>query len=131
MKTYVFSATVKHGDQHGRTIGYPTINLDPILWPNDLQPGVYLSKVTVSDKEYIGALYFGPRSIKGETKNVFEITLLDFSSTIYGEVVSVQVGDFVREPIEYQPGKQHESALKEQIADDISKVIQLGRLRWP
>lgn len=131
MKTYVLSAAVKHGDQHGRTIGYPTINLDPTLWPTELHPGVYVSKVTVEDKDYLGALYFGPRSIKGETKNVLEITLLDFSSTVYGEVVSVQVGDFVREPIDYQPGKQNESALKEQIADDISKVIQLARLRWP
>ncbi|HNQ16731.1 MAG TPA: riboflavin kinase [Candidatus Woesebacteria bacterium] len=131
MKTYVVSAKVKHGDQHGRSIGHPTINLDSTLWPADLQPGVYASKVTLGEKQYLGALYFGPRSIKAETKNILEITLFEFSDTIYGEVVSVLVGDFVREPIEYQPGKQNENALKEQIADDVSKVMQLGRLRWP
>lgn len=131
MKTYVLSATVKHGDQHGRSIGYPTINLDPTLWPNDLQPGVYVSKVTIADKDYLGALYFGSRSIRGETKNVLEITLLEFSGAIYGELVSFQIGDFIRPPIDYQPGKQNEYKLKKQIADDISRVKKLGRLRWP
>ncbi len=119
----VITAKVLTGDQHGRSIGYPTINLDPTLWPADLQPGVYASKVTFGEKQYLGALYFGPRSIKGESKNVFEITLLEFSGSIYGEIVSVLIGDFVRPPIEYQPGKLNESELQKQIADDISRII--------
>ncbi len=122
MKSNVIVAAVKHGDQHGRSIGYPTINLDPILWPSELQPGVYASRVAINEKQYLGALYYGPRSIKGETKNVLEITLLEFSSEIYGQDVAVEVGNFVRAPIEYQPGKHHESALQKQIADDVKKI---------
>src|SRR3989344_2252359 len=36
-------ATVLRGDQTGRTIGFPSLNLDPALWPNRLRenPGVY------------------------------------------------------------------------------------------
>lgn len=131
MKPYLLCARVKRGDQHGLSIGFPTINLDVALWPIDLKPGVYASKVTVCEKDYLGALYFGPRSIKGETKNVLEITLLDFSDTIYGESVVVVVGDFVRSPIMYQTGKLNESALQKQIVQDISEVQRLGRLHWP
>ncbi len=125
-----FSAMVKHGDQHGRSIGYPTINLDPELWPVDFASGVYASKVTIDGKVYLGALYFGPRTIRGETKNVLEITLLNFSSEVYGVEVAVEVGSFVRPPIDYQPGKRNESELQKQIADDILHVIQLGKTRW-
>ncbi|MCA9372674.1 riboflavin kinase [Candidatus Woesebacteria bacterium] len=121
-----FRATILHGDQHGRTIGFPTINMDPELWSSEFQPGVYASRVTISGETYIGALYFGPRTIKSETKNVLEITLLDFSAEIYDQVVVVEVGDFIRAPIVYEPGSFSEAKLQQQIASDVAQIQKLN-----
>lgn len=117
------------GDQHGRTIGFPTINLDPELWPSKLQPGVYASRVTVAEQTYLGALYFGPRTIKSETTNVLEITLLDFSAEIYDRVVQVEVGDFIRAPIVYEPSSFSQAKLQQQIASDVDQIKKLNPQR--
>lgn len=130
MHSHFLSAIVETGDRHGRTIGYPTINLDPTLWPESLKPGVYASYVTLDGKSYLGALYFGPRSIKGETKSVLEINLLDFVGDIYNQAVKVEIWDFVRSPIEYRPGQTNEIKLQQQIKNDILSVRKLGNLRW-
>jgi len=123
MKTlFSLNGTVLTGDQHGRTIGYPTINLDPSLWPAHFQPGVYASTVVIKNTAFLGALYFGSRSIKGETRSVLEITLLDYSGNLYHQKVEVRVGDFIRPPIEYVPTKSDETKLQRQIQSDIREI---------
>lgn len=129
MHSHFLSAVVEHGDRHGRTIGYPTINLDPTLWPEALEPGVYASYVTLDEKSYLGALYFGPRSIKGETKSVLEINLLDFTGDVYGQTVRVEIGEFIRAPIGYKPNQHDETELQQQINKDISTIRELAKTR--
>lgn len=130
MHQFILSAVVKHGDRHGRQIGFPTINLDSLLWPKSEPAGVYACRVTIAKKTYLGALYFGPRSIKGETQSVLEINLLDFAGDVYGQTAKVELGDFIRSPIEYSPDQTNEIKLQQQIKNDILLVRKLGNLRW-
>ncbi|HEX7018044.1 MAG TPA: riboflavin kinase [Patescibacteria group bacterium] len=96
------SAKVIHGEKVGRTIGFPTANLDIQLTEEDLKPGVYLAKVT-SDQDrstiYNGLAYFGPRYIFGEQVNSFEVYLYDFEGDLYNQTLEIALTDYLREPM--------------------------------
>ncbi|HET9947203.1 MAG TPA: riboflavin kinase [Patescibacteria group bacterium] len=91
-----YNASVLHGNKLGKTIGYPTLNLDETILPKNKKQGVYACLVTYKSKIYTGALYLGPRSVLGETKRVLEIHLLHFSEDIYNETVSFCLKHFIR-----------------------------------
>jgi len=114
------SATVLRGDQVGRTIDFPSLNLDSTLMPSTLQkkPGVYSSRVRIGATEYTGALYYGPRLVKGETHNVLEIHVLDFNQEIYGETIAFIVDEFVRPPLDFASLE----GLKQQLGEDVARV---------
>lgn len=117
-----YSSQVFKGDQSGRTIGFPTINLDPSVIPQHMQQGVYAAIVKHQGKQYIGALYLGPRLVVGETKTVLEIHLLDFDKEIYGENVSFQIKDFVRGILDFASFDE----MKQQLQKDITAIQRLG-----
>ena len=113
-----YTSKIYKGNQIGRTITVPTINLDPDTLPQDFKQGVYAALVTYNGKIYTGALYFGPRLLLGETKNVLEINLLDFDADIYGETVSFQVKNFIRGIKNFTSME----AMQKQIGLDIDKI---------
>jgi len=116
--------TILHGDQTGRTIGFPTINLDPTIIDSNidsLEKGVHAAWVKIHDTLYKGALYFGPRIVKNETHNVLEIHVLDFDKEVYGETVMFEIINFVRPIMNFDSIEE----LKDQIKKDITSVKDL------
>lgn len=109
-----YEGTVDEGKKLGRTIGFPTLNLDPSLLPLTTPTGVYAALVKYRNREYKGALYYGPRLVLGEKKNVLEIYLLDFNQDIYGEKLRFVLKKFLRSP---QPFADLDS-LKKQLLQD-------------
>jgi len=114
------SATVLSGDKTGRTINSPTINLDPNLMPSPERnrPGVYGCLVKVDNAIYRGALYFGPRLVKGETENVLEIFILDFCKNIYNQTIQFRVELFIRPPENFDSLEK----LRETITTDVALI---------
>jgi riboflavin kinase/FMN adenylyltransferase len=92
------SGPVIHGAHLGRTIGYPTANLEP---PHELVPladGIYVSEVYLPNQA--GArpamTYVGTRpTVNGGTRLV-ETHLLDFDGDLYGQIIRVDVLEHVR-----------------------------------
>ena len=82
-----YRTKVLPGLKLGRTIGFPTLNLDPEILPEDTPLGVHASLVTYNGQTYQGALYYGPRLVLNETKTILEIFLLGFDQEIYGEEI--------------------------------------------
>jgi FAD synthase len=113
-----YHSTVHHGDKKGRTISFPTVNLDPGVWPVDHQPGVYAAEVTIANHSFKGALYYGPRTTQSETHHVLEIFLLNFSQEIYGETISFRLHKFIRPVLHFNSFEE----LKAQIATDVLDV---------
>lgn len=111
-----------HGDRTGHTLGFPTANLDPKLVATISKDGIYAGTVQYGDKEYLGAIYLGPRLTLGEVNRVFEIHLLDFSGDLYGQSLSFTIDTFIRPPKNFTTV----AALKQQLADDISAVRRLA-----
>lgn len=99
---YFFEGTVIKGDQLGRTIGYPTANLqlgnEEKLVPGD---GVYAVEVValplILYKPRIrGMMYIGSRPVVNGKRRVIEVNLFDFNEDIYDTILRVYVKYFIR-----------------------------------
>lgn len=91
---------VIRGEQVGRTIGFPTANINTQIDEENLDAGVYIGECEIVGKKYYCLPYFGPRLIFSETQNVFEIYIYDFDDQIYDQNVRVTLLKFQRAPIQ-------------------------------
>jgi riboflavin kinase / FMN adenylyltransferase len=96
-----YEGIVISGSQLGRTLGFPTANLDANLLTHVTREGVYAASVRIDGQAYTGALYIGPRLILDETRRVLEIFVLDFEGDLYGKTLDFQLGTFVRGPMDF------------------------------
>ncbi len=93
---YGIRGTVVRGAGRGRTIGVPTINLEPPDARKLLPPdGVYAVRVKLQGRGtgegalFGGMMNQGPRPTFGEHARTLEIHLFDFDGELYGETVHV------------------------------------------
>lgn len=87
-RPYSLSGTVVHGDQRGRTIGYPTLNLSPLSHHKLLPPdGVYAVRVELPDGTFGGMLNLGPRPTFGDAARRVEAHVFDAAHDWYGAPV--------------------------------------------
>ncbi|MDO4728052.1 MAG: bifunctional riboflavin kinase/FAD synthetase [Bacteroidota bacterium] len=94
---YGFDAQVVRGNQLGRTIGFPTANLEP-LDKDKIIPftGVYIVKVLLRGEVYKGMMNIGNRpTIEGD-KLTYEVHILDFEEDIYDCEVRVEFEQRIR-----------------------------------
>jgi riboflavin kinase/FMN adenylyltransferase len=96
-REYNLTGTVIKGQQLGRTIGYPTANLqvdDPVkLIPAN---GVYAVDVIHAGQTYGGMLNIGFRPTVAGTYQTIETYIFDFDKDIYGEHMTLLFRDFLR-----------------------------------
>ena len=114
---YFVKGMVKHGNQIGRTIGIPTINLIP---PEEklLPPfGVYVSEVAIGEERYQGVTNVGCKpTIEGNNPVGVETHLLDFREDVYEKVVTVEFLTMIREERRFDSIEK----LQEQMMNDIA-----------
>lgn len=96
--TFCFKGNVIHGEKVGRTIGFPTANLDFLPTVKELKLGVYFGFVKIGEKSFHCLAYFGPRYIFGEEKNNFEVYIYDFDDDIYGQELVGELTAYIRPP---------------------------------
>jgi riboflavin kinase / FMN adenylyltransferase len=95
-RSYTLVGQVVTGKQIGRTIGFPTANLQ--LPPDKFLPryGVYAVKVNYNDSDFLGVMNIGCRpTVAGELPTV-EVHLLDWSGDLYHQTITVNVEAFLR-----------------------------------
>lgn len=100
--SYSVSGTVVHGKKIGRTIGYPTANIetDPVkLLP---KKGAYIVEVFVKDKYYKGMLSIGTNPTVNGEKLTVEVYILNFDGDIYNEKITVAFRDFLHDEIKFE-----------------------------
>lgn len=88
---YLLNGVVIHGDERGRTIGFPTANLKP-EHPRKVIPkkGVYAVKVRVGDNWFGGMMNIGVRpTFDGNTYRL-EVNIFDFDQMIYGQTIQIR-----------------------------------------
>jgi riboflavin kinase / FMN adenylyltransferase len=127
---FFFEGRVVTGNKMGRTIGYPTANLE-VRDPEKLLPanGVYAVKANISENDYpdqkffiasgsspalSGMMNIGFRPTIGGTSRTIEVNLFNFNKDIYGKDLVIFVSRYLR-------GEQKFSgleALREQLKKD-------------
>lgn len=115
---------VQHGDKRGRTIGFPTANVE---LGEQLIPklGVYAVRAAVDDggdPVWIDAVAnLGRRPTVDGLKLSFEVHLFDFAGDLYGKHLRVQMIGFVRAERKFDGL----DALKAQIAADAATAREM------
>lgn len=119
---FTIHGMVVEGQRLGRTIGYPTANIDA-MDPDKIIPGygVYAVQVTVRNQTYTGMLNIGSRPTVNHNADhrTVEVNLFDFSDDIYGEPVEVVFYHKLREEQKFASL----DALKEQLSQDRINTI--------
>ena len=113
-RPYVLDGIVVHGLQRGRTLGFPTANLDT---ENELLPpdGVYATLATLDGVEYPSVTNIGVRpTFHLPSAIVVETHVLDMDRDLYGKPIRVAFVHHIRDERTFDGVE----ALKAQIAAD-------------
>ena len=116
-RPYTVSGRVMHGQKLGRQLGVPTANVRMHRFPCPLR-GVYAVEVTGQTLKAQGVCNVGLRPTVCGQQPVLETHLFDFDKDIYGQLLTVEFKQFIREERKFDGIDQ----LKEQIFKDIEEV---------
>ena len=125
---YFFEGVVAEGNKLGRTIGYPTANInisdDEKLVPGN---GVYAVEINLQfamsnlqSETFKGMMNIGVRPTVDGTKRSIEVNIFDFDENIYGQTIRVCVKAHLRSEVKFSGL----DALKEQLAKDAVEAKQ-------
>ena len=114
----VVEGVVIGGNRLGRTLGFPTANMD-VADRNDLANGVYRSEVEIDGCRYRAMSNVGVRpSVDGRTR-LLETHIFDFHGDLYGRVLRVALIEKIRDERKFSSVEELRAQLeydKEQIA---------------
>jgi riboflavin kinase/FMN adenylyltransferase len=120
-RPYAIEGVVQHGDKVGRTIGYPTANID---MGNYLRPayGIYAVRGRLADGTMLeGAANLGVRPSFDPPRELLEPYFFDFDGDLYNQSIEVALVDFLRPEARFDDL----DALKAQMALDCDKAKAL------
>ncbi len=100
--SYSVSGKVVHGKKLGRTIGYPTANIEAENIKLLPKKGAYIVEVFVDNQQYKGMLSVGTNPTVNGEKLTVEVYILDFEGDIYDEKITVKFRDFLHEEIKFE-----------------------------
>lgn len=100
-RPFAIQGVVQHGDKVGRTIGYPTANVD---MSNYLRPayGIYAVRGRLADGRVLaGAANLGIRPSFDPPKELLEPFFFDFAEDLYGQTIEVELIEFLRPEVKF------------------------------
>lgn len=116
---YFVEGEVSHGNEIGRTIGIPTMNL--AVSPEKLLPpfGVYASRTIYHGESYAGITNIGVKpTIGSENPVAVETHLFDFHKETYGEEIRTELLSYLRPEMKFDSLED----LKAQMNSDLEKA---------
>lgn len=124
-RPYEVKGVVVQGEKRGRTIGFPTANIEPEYRYHLPGKGVYAVTLRLDNEEHLykGVCNVGvkPTFHDNMERVSIEVHLFDFERSIYGENVTVYWHHFIRREQKFSGIEE----LTAQIAKDKQKAIDL------
>ena len=119
-RNYAIDGTVVRGDGRGRTLGFPTANLET---RNELLPryGIYATIAIVDGQAHRAASSVGVRPTIGDGRVTIEAHLLDGAHDLYGKQIRLAFVKWLREERAFESL----DALKAQIALDCAAANEV------
>lgn len=122
---YSVTAEVVRGNEIGRTIGFPTANLElPKEYRLISNAGVYACLVDVNGMTYKAMANIGKRPTIGDRDDnnfIIEVNIFDFNHDIYGQLLTVRFLDRIRDEVKFA-GLE---ALKAQLNHDREQAMAM------
>jgi riboflavin kinase/FMN adenylyltransferase len=119
-RNHFLSGPVVHGRERGRTIGFPTANIQPRTEciPPD---GVYATRLVLADGAYPSITNIGMRPTFAEPARTFEAHIFAFNRDIYGQEVKLEIIERIRPERKFASGQE----LAAQIATDLLRAKEI------
>ena len=111
---YRMTGTVILGEQRGKTLGFPTANLEDVQTILPKQ-GVYATATWIEGKRYGSTMHIGTNPTFDVPLSKIEVFVHDFDGDIYGRQIDVDFLAFLREPVCFDSAE----ALVRQIHEDV------------
>lgn len=111
-RCFGFENPVIHGDERGRTIGFPTINQ---VYPAQLvvpRFGVYASRTEIDGVCYDSVTNIGRRPTFATDYIISETHLFDYSGDAYGKMARVSLTGFIRDEVRFETLEQLKQAIR-------------------
>jgi len=123
-RRYRICGRVAHGNKHGRTIGFPTINI-PLLRRSTPLRGVFAVQVLgLADTPLPGVANIGNRpTLAGDDRFLLEVHLFDFAEQVYGRHVEIDFVERIRDEQKFESF----DALRTQIQHDVQRAHVIHR----
>jgi riboflavin kinase / FMN adenylyltransferase len=125
-RPFTIEGVVIHGDKIGRTIGFPTAN---IQFSDFVRPaeGIYAARTRLPDgREIPSVAYVGARPTVNGIDKRLEVNLFDFDEDLYGQLLDVELTAFIRGDQKFD-GLE---AMTEQIARDCQRAREILLPEW-
>lgn len=117
---YFFEGLVIDGNKLGRTLGYPTANLN-LQGTNKLIPGngIYAVQLNIDNDLALlkGMMSIGIRPTLANSDRTTEVNIFDFNKDIYGHTIRVYVKKFLREEKKFASLEQLKNAIDQDKID--------------
>lgn len=125
---YITAGTVIHGEKRGRTIGFPTANIqvkEDYLLP---KIGVYAVRIRLKDDWYNGVCNIGYKPTFHTDKLVpsVEVHIMDFEQNIYHETVIIEWHERIRDERKFSGIEELKSQLLKDKVHAIHYVEKLS-----
>ena len=98
---YFVIGEVVHARHRGTIIGYPTANIIDSEDRTRLGTGIYITKVYIDKKSYLGITSVGPKPTFNEENRSIETYILDFKKDIYGKTITVEFYKKIRDVMKF------------------------------
>ena len=116
--TYSICGEVVRGNAIGRTIGFPTANIDYAAEKLLPPAGVYVGRCSVGEKDYPTLVNIGTNPTVGNRRTTVEGYLAGFAGDVYGRRLCFALERFVREEQKFSSLQE----LQEQITKDLQMI---------
>lgn len=117
-RAFSLSGKVVTGDQRGRTLGFPTANLE--IKPDQASPGdgVYVTLAYTNNKPLPSVTNIGVRPTFGGGKRLIETYIIDYEAELAGQKFRVEFIDKLRGEKQFNSTEE----LKAQISKDVEQA---------
>jgi riboflavin kinase/FMN adenylyltransferase len=121
-RPYTIHGKVIEGDKIGRTINFPTANIE-VIFKYKLIPaeGIFAVKVIINGRYHNGMLNIGYRPTFGGTQKRMEVHIFDFDQDIYGQEITLEFYSKIRSEIKFK----NVGALKAQLNMDKEAALKI------
>ncbi len=121
-RPYILVGNVVSGCQRGRTIGFPTANLDVAgqLLPKN---GIYAAYAELDNLRRPAAVVIGPAPTFNQPTTAVEAFILDYNANLYGKIIRLRFARRIRDILKFPDPSDLVQQIKKDVAD-VREILQ-------